>query len=991
MYVSRLFLAVFSFVILLTFTGVRANAEIVPPRVVDGVLDLRDWDFDPGRITLSGDWLVHWQSLDDPDSFFEQGDLSSVLVPDDWAEKSDGGRPFRETGHATYGVRILMPESHPELAIDVGSLYYASLVYVDGKLFKQTGTPGSTAESEKPAAWTTPGIVRIPASTGPSRELSLVVHISNHIHANGGFRAVMHMGEAHDVIRGYTIDMAARVMLIGAALLLAVYHLILFLGRREDWAFLSFSAFLLTIAAHGICSLGLMLNIAPGTSATFMLHVEYLSLILGTFAGVTFIWNLYPETRWRPVYLAFLGIVSLGVAVIVLTSPLVFTSFLLIYKLGIVAGLVVAIFCLVVAAVKRLEGAKSFLVCMGIMSAGVLYGIMTHSFSGYALNGVVYLCMSALILAQAALLGRRVTSAISTSECLRLRLQQTNEDLEGIVAGRTKELQKAVEESHAALVDSHRANRVKSEFLAMISHEIRTPMNGILGMASLLHDTRLDENQTEFLNVIRQSGDDLMRILSDILDISKVEAGELVLEEMDLDLGSLLERCVTLWGPCAREKGLSLFQDLVVPEGLCLRGDPHRLLQVISNLVSNSIKFTRAGEVRIGGEVSQIRNGEVQLVLRVIDTGVGIPVEAREKIFQPFHQADSSTTREFGGTGLGLSICDQLIQLMGGTINILDNEAGGRGTVLEVIVSFPVEDAASSMLDDSMASPAEPPKRLDEGSEALNVEHAGPYHVLLAEDHRVNQMYVITSLKKYGHSCTVAGNGNKALEALKQEQFDVVLMDIQMPELDGVGATRQIRRSNTDYADIPIIALTANAMPQQVETYLAEGMDDVLTKPVAMADLMAAIQNVLGRRSEDTGKPRGEGAIENPLSGDDATKLSGTVASEVAPLVDQAYTGEIVADLGAESVAHLMRLFSEDAGEILSDLRQAIVGSEFDKAREIAHGLHGIAGNSGARLLQKLAKQMQLSDGDLEEASLVKLEDAFAGTQRWIKEYLTAR
>lgn len=688
-YFSALFVT-----LLVASTGAVASAANVTREAVNGVLDLRGQEIESRRITLSGDWLVVWEQFVEPATFFSGDAPQTVSVPDDWGAVPSDARPFGKTGYATYGLQVLLPVVYPELAIDLGSLYYGSRVYINGKLVRQNGVPGVSAMDEKAAPWTRPGVIRIPASQGLPDELNLVVQLSNHIHANGGFRAAMIMGEANHIVRAVTIDTMARLMLIGASLLLGLYHFILFLNRRQELAFLSFSAFLMTIAAYGTCSLGLMSVVLPEAKAVLLLHIEYLSLVLSSFCGLIFLWHLYPQTRWKPLWRIFTGYCIACILFILVTPPLVFTGFLPVFKVGIVCALTISILSLVIGIRRKLEGAQLFLISVSITAGGVCYGILIHSLEGYSPSGIIHLCVSAMILGQAAVLGRRVTFAITTSEQLRLRLQQANEGLEDIVASRTKALKKAVEDSRSALVDAHQANRAKSEFLAMMSHEIRTPMNGILGVADLLQHTELNDKQADLLDIVRRSGDDLLAIINDILDVSKVEAGELVLEDQEFDLGSLLDRCVTLWRPRAGEKGLSLVQQTTFPDGLCLRGDQHRLLQVVSNLVSNSIKFTEVGEIRIEGKVSDIHNGDIRLVLKVVDTGIGIPIGVRDTIFQPFQQADLSTTRKYGGTGLGLSICKHLIDLMGGTIEILDNETESSGTVFEVVLTMAVAQSA---------------------------------------------------------------------------------------------------------------------------------------------------------------------------------------------------------------------------------------------------------------------------------------------------------
>lgn len=688
------------FVCVVFFAGMQtATADDASPDIEAGQLDLKNWDFSPGTLTLSGDWNVVWSEFSEPETFFSGLSHKVVAVPDNWSSSGPDERQFAKTGFATYGLKIELPGEHPELALHLGTLYYASRVYLDGVLRRQNGVPSAEAQGEVAPVWTKPGVIRIPPSDGEPHSLEIVVHVSNHIHASGGFRAAMHLGEANKVIGSLTLDSVARLLLVGGALLLALYHSILFLNRRKEWEFLTFAAFMLTISVHGLCNLPVLKEVAIGWNAHFMLHLEYLSLVLGAYSGVMFVWHVFPQTRWQPLQKLMLATAATATLFILVTPPVVFTEWLPFVKLFVMASLGLATVTLVVAVKRGLEGARMLLFSMSITAGGVASGMIMHSIVGYSYGGIVYMCMSAMLLGQAAVIGRRITSAITTSETLGARLQETNEKLEETVIARTRSLKKAVDDSRKALMTSHTSNQVKSKFLAMMSHEIRTPMNGIIGVASLLQETDLDKKQKKLLDVIKQSSDDLLMILNDILDISKVEAGELVLEERNFELDSLMRRCLALWQPRAAEKGLGLHLDMDVPAGLYLLGDEHRLMQVISNLVSNGIKFTDAGEVRISVATLESDAGKILLTLNVTDTGIGIPENAREAVFHPFQQADLSTTRKYGGTGLGLSICNQLIEMMEGSVEILDNDAASGGTKFEVTVTLSRGEAGGVLKD----------------------------------------------------------------------------------------------------------------------------------------------------------------------------------------------------------------------------------------------------------------------------------------------------
>jgi signal transduction histidine kinase/CheY-like chemotaxis protein len=377
------------------------------------------------------------------------------------------------------------------------------------------------------------------------------------------------------------------------------------------------------------------------------------------------------------------------------------------------------------------------------------------------------------------------------------------------------------------------ANVLKSQFLANMSHEIRTPLNGVLAMAQIMAMGDLSDTQRERLNVVRQSGEALLAILNDVLDLSKIEAGKMELEPIEFDLADIARHAEAAYGEMAKRKGLSLVI-AVDPSAEGRRfGDVGRLRQIASNLVSNALKFTDRGEVRLAlGEVFE--NDRAMLHLTVSDTGIGIPAGKIPMLFQKFTQVDSSTTRKFGGTGLGLAICRELAGLMDGRIWVESQE--GEGSAFHLVAPLP---RAKTQVPAVPAAPA-----VDAAPALTGAPRA--VRVLAAEDNPTNQLVLRTIMQTFGVDLTLVGDGAQAVETWRRGDFDLILMDIQMPVMDGVAATRLIRESEAQGARrrIPIVALSANAMTHQVAEYLAAGMDLHVAKPIELSKLHAALRSV---------------------------------------------------------------------------------------------------------------------------------------------------
>jgi signal transduction histidine kinase/CheY-like chemotaxis protein len=405
-------------------------------------------------------------------------------------------------------------------------------------------------------------------------------------------------------------------------------------------------------------------------------------------------------------------------------------------------------------------------------------------------------------------------------------LERLNEDLKDeIQHGKRIEL-----ELKKAKDKAEKMSQAKGEFLANMSHEIRTPMNGVIGTLQLLEDTSLNADQKEFVETAHKSADALLAILNDILDLSKIEAGKLSFECIAFDFKEIVKDIVVLHSLKAEQHGISLIQEIDESLPETLMGDPTRLRQVIINLVSNALKFTSQGEVKVKVDVLNRYEDKVALKVTVSDTGIGIPRAAQKTLFNAFTQADGSTTRKYGGTGLGLAIVNQLVELMDGVLGV--DSVEGEGSEFWFTASFPCADEKLAMTAESAARR---PLQLNS-------------KILLVEDNPINQMVAQKMLEKVGLKAKLANNGVEALQCLREGSFDLVLMDCQMPEMDGFDATREIRKLEIkafNQRPLPVIAMTANVMSGDRERCLEVGMDDYIGKPVQREQLEIILQKWL--------------------------------------------------------------------------------------------------------------------------------------------------
>ncbi|MFB5649248.1 ATP-binding protein [Leptospira wolffii] len=795
--------------ILLSFLMLANCDRLETTRVSGGILHAKDWNPKESSILLVGEWEIF------PSQFLTSESLGSkqkpeslfVNVPAVWNEvKKDGKELFpKGKGFATYRLRLMLPPDSPDLMLQIRDQGTSYSVYADGKLLQRTGKTGKSAEESIPFLGSS--IVVLPGTT---QELD--VEISNFKHIYGGLWYAPKLGTEDNILKEHHANMAMEIATSSSVLVLAIYQIAAFLRSRKEKAPIYFAVFSLAGVLRFFLTGNRLFNSAfPEIPWEISYRLEYLSTYALCSGFLGYLAASFPKDFHPKTELYSIAIFSVFGFSAVFLPVEIYANLLIPYQFVIAGGGIYTLIGCIKSVLNRRPG--SILVLAGVAFI-ILAGINDILVSHYILNSR-YILAPALFLF---IFSHSLEFSISFSRAMEAA-KSASVELEGQVQLRTKQLTLAKEKAESEA-------KFRYDFLATMSHEIRTPLNGLLGTANLLSESTLNPEQKEYAEIIQVSGENLLHLVNQFLDLSKIENHRFSLEIIPFDPFAVLQKAARVVKARAEEKRIIV--DISYPDhhpGIFL-GDEGRIQQVLLNLLSNAIKFTGSGgKVSLG--VRFFGQDQFSRILEfwVEDDGLGIPADKASSLFEPFVQGDSSVARKFGGSGLGLTISKKLVELMGGSIRFTSEPE--KGSKFSFLIPFPQEDEKQEWEEEVKPPSPNFPRQ----------------NILLVEDQDFTRKVASEMLNRLGMTVTAVANGTDALACIESGKYNIILLDIDLPEITGTELAARIKE--TQKICPALVAWTAHALPGSEESFRSLGFDYYLKKPSLQKDWEKFLESYL--------------------------------------------------------------------------------------------------------------------------------------------------
>lgn len=752
------------------------------PIAQNGFIDLSDIDFQAqGSVELNGEWEFYWEELLEPHEIDSTRSPQFVSFPHLWNEDPR----LSSYGYATYILRIHKPKNGPPLALTIPDMYTAYTLYINGVEAAKNGTVADNRQDYTPF-WL-PKTISIDHFNGDT--LELVLHISNFRHSKGGIRLPLLIGNDEYLEKQRTIRLGFSLLLTGCVLMIGLFFLGLYLFGRHEIPMLYFSlvCFFFSYRVFGteLYPLHYLFQDLPWL---LTVKAEYFALYFTPALFCIFVQRLYPKETSNGIIYPLAGVFGIMASSAIFLTPYYFTLIVDLFFALFSVFVIYITWVYIKAVKKKREGARFALASIILVFIVFMHNLLEYNTvldENLLLN---FIGLFSFFFLQSLILSYRFTNSLTKSR-----------------------------------IKAEEAAKAKSQFLSTMSHEIRTPLNAVIGLSELLLHSDSEKEHREFAQNIKQSGEHLLEILNNILDYSKFESMGIDTEMEPVNIRKLVREIIHLLSPLSSNKDLKI--ELKIEEDVSewVLSDATHLKQILINLVGNAIKFTSKGSISVLLQTNDVVNRKGDLKFTIADTGTGISNKNIHRLFKSFSQADPSSTRKYGGTGLGLVISKKLVEALAGEI-WFESEPG-RGTTFYFTLKAPKTSNVQSIEQEN-----------DLNFEVSETKIAD-LNILVAEDNLMNQKVILKILQNINITASVVNNGQQVLDELYRHSYDLILMDMEMPVMDGIECTKRIRNSLPKDKQPVIIAITANAFLEDREKCLQAGMNDFLTKPVAIADV----------------------------------------------------------------------------------------------------------------------------------------------------------